>query len=72
MMRERGFTLVSLMVGLFVSMLVLLAVYGSGAFVETNRRQMIAGNAAFENAMAALLAMQRSTKQAGMAIRVSG
>ena len=72
MMRERGFTLVSLMVGLFVSMLVLLAVYGSGAFFETNRRQMISGNAAFENAMATLLAMQRSTKQAGMAISLDG
>jgi type IV pilus assembly protein PilW len=72
MTRERGFSMVSLMVGMFISMTVVLAVYGSSAFLETNRRHMIAGNAAFDNAMAALLAMQRSARQAGLAIVTDG
>ena len=47
MRRERGFTLVSLMVGLFISLIVVLAVYGSASFFETNRRLMMGGDVAF-------------------------
>jgi|JRYH01.1.fsa_nt_gb hypothetical protein len=72
MKRMRGFSMVSLMVGLFVGMLVVLAVHGSASFFETNRRQMIAGNAAFENAMGGLLAIQRAARQAGLALSLDG
>jgi hypothetical protein len=60
------------MVGMFISLVVVLAVYGSASFFETNRRQMIGGNMAFENAMAGLLAMQRSARQAGLSIALDG
>lgn len=70
--RMSGFSLVSLMVGLFVGLLVMLAVQGSAAFFETNRRQMIAGNAAFENALGGLLAVQRAAKQAGLSLAMEG
>lgn len=72
MKRQNGFSLVSLMVGLFVGLLVVLAVQGSAALFETNRRQMISGNDAFENAMGGLLAIQRATKQAGLALALDG
>ncbi len=72
MNRQRGFTLVSLMVGLVISLVVVLAVYGSASFFEANRRQMVSGNDAFENALGALIAVQRATKQAGMAISLDG
>jgi type IV pilus assembly protein PilW len=70
--RMHGFSLVSLMVGLFVGLLVMLAVQGSAAFFETNRRQMISGNAAFENALGGLLAVQRAAKQAGLSLAMEG
>lgn len=72
MKRQRGFSLVSLMVGLFVGLLVVLAVQGSAALFETNRRQMIAGNDAFENATGGLVAIQRATRQAGLALALDG
>ncbi len=72
MKHERGFTLVSLMVGMFVSLIVVLAVYGSASFFEVNRRQMMAGNAAFENAVAGLTSLQRSIRQAGLSIASPG
>jgi type IV pilus assembly protein PilW len=72
MKHERGFTIVSLMVGMFVSLIVVLAVYGSASFFEINRRQMMAGNAAFENGVAGLTELQRAIRQAGLSIAGSG
>jgi hypothetical protein len=56
------------MVGMFISLIVVLAVYGSASFFESGRRQMVGGDEAFENAMAALLATQASVRQAGLSL----
>jgi type IV pilus assembly protein PilW len=63
---QRGFSLVELMVGLLISLLVGLVVYGTTIFMDAQRRTMMTGNTAFENALAGLYTIQHEVKGAGL------
>jgi type IV pilus assembly protein PilW len=72
MNRQRGFSLIDLMVGLFVGLLVSLAVYGTSSVVGAQRRSSVGGNGALEAGLAGLTAIQHDIKSAGVGVWVNG
>lgn len=70
--RQRGATLVAIMVALVISFTVSLGVYSSLAMFEGNRRALIGGDSTLENAVAALTEVQRGVKHAGTSILQQG
>ena len=72
MKRQRGFSLIDLMVGLFVGLLVALAVYATSTVVGAQRRAAVSGNGALEAGMSGIHAMQHDIKAAGVGVWLGG
>ena len=72
MRQQRGFSMIDLMVGLFVGLLVSLAVYGTASVVGAQRRTSVSGNGAMESGMAAVYAIQHDIKSAGIGVWANG
>ena len=69
---QRGFSLIDLMVGLFVGLLVSLAVYGTSTLVGAQRRSAVSNNGAMEAALAGVYAIQHDVKSAGVGVWANG
>jgi type IV pilus assembly protein PilW len=66
-----GFSLVDIMVGLFIGALILLAVYGSMIFFDATKRSAVSGNSAFANAINGLYMIGYDIKNAGLGLRIN-
>jgi len=66
--RERGMSLVELMVGILVGLLVVMAASGSLAFFEGQRRTSLAGDAAMNSGVMAGYVMQRDVRNGGVGL----
>jgi type IV pilus assembly protein PilW len=66
--RERGITLVAMMVGMVISFSLTLGVYSSLSLFDTKRREMIGGDVSLESALGALSELQWGIKHAGTAV----
>lgn len=65
-MKQSGFSLIEIMVGMVVGLLVILAAMGGASFYEANRRTSIGSNSAQENVVAAASFIQQAGKMAGL------
>lgn len=72
MSRQEGFSLVELMVGLFVSMLIVLVLMGSQMFFEASKRTMTGSANAVENAAISLYSIERDVRMAGLGLLTNG
>lgn len=72
MNRQRGFSIIDLMVGLMVGLLVALAVYGTSTVVGAQRRGAISANGAMESGMSGVYTIQHDVKAAGVGILMGG
>jgi type IV pilus assembly protein PilW len=66
--RQRGFSLIELMVGMLVSMICLLAIMAAFAVYEGKKRSTTTGNDAQQNGSYALYLMERQLRTAGSAM----
>ena len=66
--RQRGFSLVELMVGMLVSLLCMLAIMAAFAVYEGKKRTTTSGNDAQQNGSYALYALERQLRTAGASI----
>lgn len=66
--RQRGFSLVELMVGIVVSMICMLAIMAAFAVYEGKKRTTTSGNDAQQNGSYALYALERQLRTAGSGI----
>ena len=66
--RQRGFSLIELMVGMLVSMLCLLAIMAAFAVYEGKKRTTTSGNDAQQNGSYALYTLERQLRTAGSSI----
>lgn len=66
--RQRGFSLIELMVGMLVSLLCLLAIMAAFAVYEGKKRTTTSGNDAQQNGSYALYALERQLRTAGASI----
>lgn len=66
--RQRGFSLIELMVGMLVSMLCLLAIMAAFAVYEGKKRTTTSGNDAQQNGSYAVYALERQLRTAGSGI----
>ena len=66
--RQRGFSLIELMVGMVVSMLCMLAIMDAFAVYEGKKRTTTTGNDAQQNGSYALYALERQLRTAGASI----
>jgi type IV pilus assembly protein PilW len=65
---QHGFSMIDAMVGIVIGMMVAIAVYGTMAIVEAQRRTTVGSNGALEAGMAGVYAMQRDIKAAGVGV----
>lgn len=72
MKREAGFSLVELMVGLFVGLQVLLIAMGTASVFESTKRSSTGADSALQNAAMALLAVERDVRMGGLGLVFSG
>lgn len=70
--RQQGMNLVSLMVGLTISLLVVMVAAGSAGFMENMRRGGVAGDAALQDVSIALQDLQREVANAGVGLFADG
>ena len=68
MTRQRGFSLIELMVGMLVSMICMLAMMAAFAVFEGKKRTTTSGNDAQQNGSYALYALERQLRTAGASI----
>jgi type IV pilus assembly protein PilW len=66
--RQRGMSLVELMVGILVGLLVVMAASGSLAFFEAQRTTSLTGNAAMNSGMMGGYLLQRDLRNAGVGL----
>jgi type IV pilus assembly protein PilW len=66
--RQRGFSLIELMVGMLVSLLCMLAIMAAFAVYEGKKRTTTSGNDAQQNGSYALYALERQLRTAGSSI----
>src|SRR5690349_23124101 len=66
--RQRGMSLVELMVGILVGLLVVMAATGSLSFFESQRTTSLSGNAAMNSGMMGGYVLQRDLRNAGVGL----
>jgi|GEM_PF-2160101 len=66
--QQIGLGLTDIMVGLFISSLILLAVYSSMMFFDAARRTAVSGNSAFANAISGLYLIGYDVRNAGLGV----
>ena len=71
MNRERGAGILELLVGMFVSVLIMLVVMGSVSFYQGVQRTSISGNSALASAVSGLYLMGNDVRLAGLGMTVS-
>ncbi len=65
---QAGVGLVDILIGLFISSLVLMTVYASLVFFEASKRTAVSGNSAFANAISGLYLIGYDVKNAGLGL----
>lgn len=70
--RQRGVTLVELMVGLTIGLIIALAIVAAGSTFNLQRRITVSGNDARENGLATLTLLERAARQAGVGLFHNG
>jgi len=71
MSEQSGMSLISLMVGIFIGLVVSLAVINTASFVEAQRRMSTGGNAALSSAADGLFVLEKTIRQAGLGLMAS-
>lgn len=68
MRSQRGLGLVELMVGMFISVLIVLAAMASLSFYQSSQRTSVSGNSALANAVSGLYLMGNDLRHAGLGL----
>jgi len=71
-LKQRGMTMVELMVAVVIGMLVIVVAAGTLGFMEASKRSSTGGNSALENGVAVLTALEHDVKMAGLGFSALG